>query len=143
ILVMLDEVVVRIPRERQRIEAQGVDTWKLKQTEFRIRRLEMRYIESDQIVAEQELRAVGKLIEAAKCLLNVAVPMSHGFAGTAADGGKLEDAPGLASDLEIDRQTTRSKFLCSRRDRGRSTHYPARLDDAINGGRDTRKRTGS
>src|SRR5262249_41874206 len=62
VLVVLDEMVVRIPRERQRIEVQRVDTRKLKQTELGFRRLEVRYIEANQIVAEQEFCALAKLI---------------------------------------------------------------------------------
>ena len=105
-MIVLDEMVVRVPRERQRIEAEGVDARKVEQAEVRIRRGAVWGVEGDEIVAEQEFCALRELVEAVERLGNVAAAMCDGFAGTAANGGKLEDAASVASDLEIDRETT-------------------------------------
>jgi hypothetical protein len=68
VLIMLDEVVVGIPRECKGIQTKRINPGKLEEPQVRSRRFEMRYIEADQIVAEQKRRAPRELVQAAKCL---------------------------------------------------------------------------
>ena len=54
---MLDEMVVGVFREGQRVEAQGIDSWLGEQPQVGVADANLRQIEGDQIVAEQKIGA--------------------------------------------------------------------------------------
>ena len=64
VLVVLDEMVIRVARERQRVEPQRVHRRHLQQPQPGARGLQMGEVELDEIVAEHEARAVGKIVKA-------------------------------------------------------------------------------
>ena len=51
VLVVLDQVMVRIAGKRERTQAQGVHSWQLQQTEVGLRGCEVWEVEGDQVVA--------------------------------------------------------------------------------------------
>ena len=69
---MLHQVVIRIARERERIQAQRVDDRQLEQSKIGIRSGEVRKIERDDVVAEDERCAIGELVEAIKSRFEIA-----------------------------------------------------------------------
>ena len=63
VLVVLDEVVVRVAGKCQRVEPQGVHRRHLQQPQPGARGPQMGEVELDEVVAEQEARPVGEIVE--------------------------------------------------------------------------------
>ena len=63
----------------------------------------MRYVEADQIVAQQKTCALSEIVEAAKRSPYIAAPVRHGLSATAADDSEAVYPPAFAPDLKIDR----------------------------------------
>ena len=63
VLVVLDEMVVGVFREGQRVEAQGIDSWLGEQPQVGVGGAQLRQIEGDQIVAEQKGCVVSQRIK--------------------------------------------------------------------------------
>ena len=62
VLVMLDQMVIRIAGEGQRIEPQGIHRKQIQQPQAGIGRPQMGQVESDQVVPQQEVRAIGQVV---------------------------------------------------------------------------------
>ena len=103
VLVVLDEMVIRVARERQRIEPQRVHRRHLQQPQSRARGLQMGDVELDEIVAEQEARAIREIVKICQGLIEAAA-LAGEYNGSAAVGsyaGERMNAPGLCGDLEV------------------------------------------
>lgn len=66
----------------------------------------MRRIEADQIVAQQEHRALDELVQACQRLGKITALVQERFPGIATHRGKTVDASALLADLKIDRNAT-------------------------------------
>lgn len=66
VLVVLDQVVIRIARKRQRIEAQCVDRILAQQAQIGLDGAQLGQIEGDQIVTQEIPGAVGQIVERAQ-----------------------------------------------------------------------------
>ena len=63
VLIVLDEVMIWIPRECEGAQTQRVYGGQGQQSQVGLRRLEVGQVEGDQVVTENERRAVGKFVE--------------------------------------------------------------------------------
>ena len=63
VLVVLHQVVIRVLRKGQRVEPERVHRRQLQQPQLRTGRLQVRQVEADQVVAQHEVCAVGKLVQ--------------------------------------------------------------------------------
>ena len=63
VLVVLDEVVIGILREGQRVEAQGVDHRLAEQAQVRLAGVQLRQIKGDQVVPQQERRVIRQSVQ--------------------------------------------------------------------------------
>ena len=60
---MLDQVVVGISWKRQRIQPERIHRWQSQEPQSRVRGPQMRQIEGNQVVAQNEVRAVCKIVQ--------------------------------------------------------------------------------
>ena len=103
VLVVLDEMVIRVARERQRVEPQSVHRRHLQQPHPRARGSQMGEVELDEVVAEQEARAIGEIVKVGQSLLEAAALLreNDGSPAVGSYAGERVDVPGLCGDLKI------------------------------------------
>ncbi|TLD45438.1 MAG: hypothetical protein FAZ92_02292 [Accumulibacter sp.] len=104
VLVVLDEVVIRVARKGQRIQPQRIDDRQFEESQSRRDRGEMRAVEGEQIVAEDEAATAGQCIETGERRRQIADAAVQPLAAVAAHCSQLPDAPTAQPDLQIDRQ---------------------------------------
>ena len=63
VLVVLDQVMIRIAGKSQGVETQGIHRRQSEQAQIGFGRGKMRDIEGEQVVTQQESRAFGKIVE--------------------------------------------------------------------------------
>ena len=104
ILVVLDQVVVRILRERERTQHERVQGRTAEQSKIRCRGAQVRQVEVDQVVAEDDLRRFGEVVEFAQGIAELSTPELGANEGAAVrvDGGQGVDSLGSLADLQID-----------------------------------------
>ena len=109
VLVVLDEAVIRVARERQGVEPQRVHHRHLQQPQPGVGGAQMGDVELDEVVAEQESRTVGEIVEVGQRSIEGAALLREydRSVSVGAFTGECENAPGLRGDLEVDRHTTR------------------------------------
>ena len=71
VLVMLDQMVIRIAGEGQRIQPKCVHRGQVQQPQAGIGRPQMGQVESDQVVPQQEVRAIGQVVQLCQCLSQI------------------------------------------------------------------------
>ena len=106
VLVVLDQMVVGVAGERQRVEPEGVHGRKLEQPQVRVGGSQVGQVEVDQVVAQHETGAVSQIVQPGQRLGQAATAMDIGErhvrvrpqAGQGMD--PLVDLP----DLQIQRQ---------------------------------------
>ena len=103
VLVVLHEMVIRVERERQRVDPQRVHRRHLQQPQSGARGLQMGEVELDEVVAEHEARAVGEIVKVGQCLIQAAALLGEddGSPVVGPSAGERVDAPGLPGDLKI------------------------------------------
>jgi hypothetical protein len=126
VLIVLHQVVVRVARKGERTEPQRVDVGQLQQLERRIDGSQVRAVEGDQVVAEQERRAVRQCVEALQRGAEVAAGIGERVTGIAADRGEAVNAAVLPAHLEIDAEVSVSPVSASGREgcRERGWRHP-------------------
>ena len=82
VLVVLDKMVIGVPGEGEGIESERVDRRQPQEAQSRIGGLEVRQIEIDQVVAEQELCPIGKVVQLGQ-RRSQAAPIHRGLQGLA------------------------------------------------------------
>src|SRR3954471_20998270 len=83
-------------------------------------------IEADQVVAQDEHCAFGKVIQPRKRLWKVRTAVNKRLAGIAAHCGEAVNPPAFAADFQVDRDTTRRE-RCFVRTRGRVAYLAVYL----------------
>ena len=108
VLVVLDEVVIRITGKGQWTQQQRVDGRQVQQAEVGPGGPQVRQVESDEIVTEQVVGAFRQLVEPAQCRLkgHVALWKHQPIAGVGPHRGEGMDAGALFADFEVERQTS-------------------------------------
>ena len=106
---MLDQVVVRVARERERIQPQRVHLRQPQQTQVRIGSGQVLRVEVDQVVPDQKRGTVGQPIELGETRLQMATAKMEGLAGIAPHGREAMDSTVVPTDFEVDRKTARRK----------------------------------
>lgn len=104
ILVMLDQMVVRVARKGQRIQPQRIDHRQCQQPQSGCGRGEMRAIEVDEIVAEHEAATRGQCIEAAQRRRQIAALEAESLPGVATAASWRILAVLTPTSRSIDRQ---------------------------------------
>ncbi len=104
ILVMLYQVVVRVARECERVKAQRIDRWLIEKPQVGFSCAQLRQIERDQVVTDDERRGVAEGIKRTQRPGQRPRREDHGFATVPAHTGQLMDAPAVPADFQIDRQ---------------------------------------
>ena len=106
VLVVLDEVVVGIAGEGERVQPQRVDRGKAKQPEVGLGGGELRQVEEDQVVAQNEPGAVGKVVEVSQRPLEVAAPKHEPLVAVRTYRGERVDAaiPFSPTSISSERQ---------------------------------------
>lgn len=111
VLVVLYEVVIRIAWKRERVQAQRVDNRKLQQPKTRIRSREVREIKRDDVMADKKRHAFRKLVELPERSKEVPTGERKRLAVVAADRSKTVNTGIVATNFEVERQTTWSEGL--------------------------------
>lgn len=106
---MLYEVVIRIARKGERIQAQSVDVGQFEQPECRICRCEVRTVETCDVVPQQECRPIDEFIQPRERPGQVAAAEQELGAGIAPHGGELMNAAVFLAHFQIDGHATRRK----------------------------------
>ena len=98
---MLDQVVVRILRERQWTQHEGVQGRAAQQPKIRCRRAQVRQVEADQVVAEDDVRRFGEVVEFVQGIAQLGTAELGANEGTTVgvDGGQGVDSLGSLADL--------------------------------------------
>ena len=101
VLGVLDQPVVRVAGEGERIQAQRVDARESQQSQIGSGGLQMRHVELDQVVAEQAARAVGERVELLQRRGQIATAEEQALPAAGADGREGVDAVVVSADLEV------------------------------------------
>ena len=105
VLVVLDQVVIGVAGERERIEPQRIHRRHAQEPKIGLRRSQMPEIEVDQVVAEQKGRSVGERIQFGQRDPQVPASEDQSLAGIGAQCGKGMNPTVSDSDFEIQRET--------------------------------------
>ena len=62
ILIVLDQMMVRVPWKRERIEPKGINHWLFKQPQVGLVRLQMARIKVDKVMPKDEVGWIGELV---------------------------------------------------------------------------------
>ena len=102
---MLDQVVIRVAGKGQRIEPECIYRGQPQQPQTGCRGLQMGQIEIDQIVAQQKVRATGKIVQLAQCRAQaIAGPgKDERLTGFRTHRREFVDAAVLNADFKIQR----------------------------------------
>ena len=100
---MLDEVVIRVAGEGQGIEPERIHRRQMQEPQPGIRGLQMGQVESDQIVAQEEVRAIGKAVQACQCSVQASACSadSQGLTGIGAYSSDSVDTVVPTADLKV------------------------------------------
>ena len=101
VLVVFDEVVIRIARKGEGVQLQRIHRWQLQQPEVRLRRGQMGQIEGDQVVAEQEVRAISEVVECRQRRRQVSTAEDQGLIDIRAHRSEGVDAAVPNTDFKI------------------------------------------
>jgi hypothetical protein len=103
VLVMLDEMVIWVAGKSQWIEPECIYRGQLQQPQPGIRGLQMGQIEFDQIVAQEEFRAIRKIVQLGQCRVQTCARRGEDqrLTRNRAHPGKFVDAAILDADFKI------------------------------------------
>ena len=104
VLVMLDQVVIRIFRKSQRVEPQGIHHWLLQQTQVGLGCLQVRQIEGNQVVPQNKRRRLRQDIELFQRRAQLARGKAQGFSGITTHRTQLMYPRRLTTNLQVDTQ---------------------------------------
>ena len=94
--------MVWIARKGQRIQAQRIDGWFVQQPQIGLHRAQLRQVERDQVVPQDECSAVGQAIQGVERMGQLARWKGDRGASIAAYACQLVDATAVAADFQID-----------------------------------------
>ena len=109
ILIVFDQMVVRIARKGQRVQSERIDGGLLVQTQIGARRHEVRQIEFHHVVSQQECGWVGKGVELVQRRVEIALAKGERLAAVAAYCAELVDTMVGLANLKIERETLGGK----------------------------------
>ena len=126
ILIVLDQAVVRVLREGEWTQHERVQGRTAEQPEIRCRRAQVRQVEVDQVVAEDDVRRFGEVVEFVQGTVELAWLEPRADQGSAVGIDRRQRVDSLASlaDLQVDgqaaaRQNSRWQFAwCACSDQG-------------------------
>jgi len=125
ILVMLDQMVVGIAREGQRVEPQRVDHRQLQQPQVGLGGGQMWQVESDQIMAEQEADAFGERVELLQRGQQIALPETQrGLRLVTTNGGKAVNPPIAQPDFQVNGKAAGSETTHGQRESAFTLQHP-------------------
>ena len=103
VLIVLDKMVIRVAREGEGVEPERVDSRQSQQAQVGTSGLQMGKVELDQIVAKQEVRALGEVVQLSQRLFEAAARQGkdYGLADVGPYSGERVDTPGLLCDLQV------------------------------------------
>ncbi len=101
---MLDQLVIRVARKGEGIEPQRIHRRQPKKPEIGFRGFQMRKVEEDQVVAQQEVGTVREIVQSCQCRAKVTAAENQLVSGIRSDCGESTDATILFSDLEVQRE---------------------------------------
>ena len=105
VLVVLDQVMIGIAGKGEGAEPQRIQRREFQQPQVRLRRGQMGQVEGNQVVAQNERRPVGEIVQRRQRRRQAAAGIHQGLAGVRAYRAKLVDALVFPADLEIQRET--------------------------------------
>ena len=108
VLVVLDQMVIRIAGEGQRIEPQGIHRKQIQQPQAGIGRPQVGQVESDQVVLQRKVRAVGQLIQPGQGLGQIVAHSrnDHGLTDVRPHAGHGVNSPIRPANFQVQRQTS-------------------------------------
>ena len=109
VLVVLDQAVIGVSGERERIEPKGIDPRFVQEPQARIRLLQMAAVEFDEVVSERELGVFCIVVQCVQRGFEVATAMDEGAWHSRTDGGEASNAVGVGIDFEVDGDAPREK----------------------------------
>ena len=117
VLVVLDEVVIGVAGKGEGTQQQRIDRRQIQQAQVRLGGPEVRQVESDQVVAEQEVGAVCQLVKPVQCRLKAHAAFGKGqpVVGGGPHRGESVDAGVVLADLKVERQTCGERTVTHRR----------------------------
>ena len=104
VLVVLDQVMIGIAGKGEGAEPQRIQRREFQQPQVRLRRGQMGQVEGNQVVAQNERRPVGEIVQRRQRRRQAAAGIHQGLAGVRAYRAKLVDALVFPADLEIQRE---------------------------------------
>ena len=106
IVVMLDQAVVRVLREGEWTQHERVQGRAAEQPKIRCRRAQVRQVEVDQVVAEDDVRRCGEIVEFVQGIAQLAAPEPGANEGAAVGVGRGQgvDSLGSLADLQVEGQ---------------------------------------
>ena len=105
VVIVLHEVVVWVPRKRERVQPERVDRRLHDARQTRPVCREVREIMAQEVVSERVLDAIERRFELGQALVKVPIPATDRGGCTAPDRRKGEDLGRLRIDLQVDRET--------------------------------------
>ena len=102
---MLDEVVIWVAGVGERVEPQRIDRRQPQQPKVGLCRGEVRQVEENQVVAQQEGGTLREIVQVCQGRAEVTVLEDQSLAGIRPDRREGMDATVLLSHLEVERET--------------------------------------
>ena len=101
---MFDKVVVGVARKGQGAQLQGIDRRQLQQAQVRLGGSQVRQVEGNEVVAEQEVSAVSQPVESGQCRGQgqAAAGKDQPLVGVAAYRGEGMDAGVSLADFQVE-----------------------------------------
>ena len=103
VLIVLDEVVIWIPGKGEGIQLQRIHCGQPEKPKARFRGGQMRQVEGNQVMAEQEVDTIDEVVEFPQCRCSVSAANDQRLIPVGANGGECADTAVLPVDLEVDR----------------------------------------
>jgi hypothetical protein len=131
ILIVLHQVVIWIPRKRERTDTECVDPWQPQESKIGVGGREMLGIELDDVMTDQELGAFGEVIQALQGGRKITTLEMEDLPRIRANASELVDPGVLATDLEVDANAARREVAWAEinRLRQRPVAGPGRISD--------------
>ena len=109
VLVVLDQVVIRIAGESQRIEPERVHRRQIQQSQAGICSPQVGQVEADQVVPQHKVRAIGQVVQPGQRRRQIVAHPGNdqGLAGVRPHTGQGVDALIRPANFQIQRQTAR------------------------------------
>ena len=111
VLVVLDQAVIRVAGEGERIEPERVERGLRQDAQVCPCISQMGQIVVDHVVAENELRAGGIVFQREQPALEAAAVVFAGVGGGRTNGREATNPAGVRIDFEVDRDASRKKLL--------------------------------